>query len=141
MAPRCFRCPAETTTSDSSASSAKRACRWRRYSTSGACILVAASVSVLTPYAYNYLLGVALFGAITVWIIVLLSHLSFRRHHRLEDLPMRAPLFPGLQLGALMLLCGVLVTMGLDREFWNVSWIVGVTWLMLISVVYFVWAR
>ena len=44
--------------------------------TSGACILVAASVSVMTPYAYNYLFGVALFGAITVWIIVLLSHLS-----------------------------------------------------------------
>lgn len=107
--------------------------------TSGGCILVAASVSVLTPYAYNYLFGVALFGAITVWIIVLLSHLSFRRHHRIADLPVRTPLFPGLQLAALALLCAVLVTMGLDTEFWNISWIVGVPWLVLISAVYFFW--
>jgi AAT family amino acid transporter len=105
--------------------------------TSGACILAAASVSVMTPYAYNYLFGVALFGAITVWIIVLLSHLSFRRRHRLEDLPVRTPLFPWLQLSALVLLCAVLVTMGLDHGFWNVSWIVGVPWLILISAVYF----
>ena len=107
--------------------------------TSGGCILVAASVSVLTPYAYNYLFGVALFGAITVWIIVLLSHLSFRRHHRIADLPVRTPLFPGLQLAALALLCAVLVTMGLDTEFWNISWIVGVPWLVLISALYFFW--
>jgi L-asparagine transporter-like permease len=104
---------------------------------SGVCILVAASISVLTPYAYNYLFGIALFGAITVWIIVLLSHLSFRRRHRLADLPVRTPLFPGLQLSALVLLCAVLVTMGLDREFWDISWIVGVPWLMMISIVYF----
>ena len=105
--------------------------------TSGACILAAASVSVMTPYAYNYLFGVALFGAISVWIIVLLSHLSFRRRHRLEDLPVRTPLFPWLQLSALVLLCAVLVTMGLDHGFWNVSWIVGVPWLILLSAVYF----
>jgi amino acid transporter, AAT family len=92
---------------------------------------------VLTPYAFNYLFGVALFGAITVWIIVLLSHLSFRRRHRLADLPVRTPLFPALQLVALALLCGVLVTMGLDTEFWNISWIVGVPWLIIISLIYF----
>jgi len=50
--------------------------------TSGVCILLAAGVSKLTPLAYNYLFGVALFGAIIVWIVVLLSHLSFRRRHR-----------------------------------------------------------
>jgi L-asparagine transporter-like permease len=107
--------------------------------TSGACILVAASVSMLTPYAYNYLFGVALFGAITVWIIVLLSHLGFRRHYRYADLPVRLPLFPGLQLAALGLLAGVLIAMGLDTEFWNISWIVGVPWLLLISIGYFLW--
>ena len=106
---------------------------------SGVCILVAASVSIFTPYAYNYLLGVALFGAITVWIIVLLSHLSFRRQHRLDNLPVRTPLFPAPQLLALALLVAVLITMGLDAEFWNVAWIVGVPWLVLISAAYFIW--
>jgi AAT family amino acid transporter len=103
---------------------------------SGACILMAASVSILTPDAYNCLFGVALFGAITVWTIVLLSHLSFRRHHRLADLPVRTPLFPGLQLSALVLLFAVLITMGLDTEFWNISWIVGVPWLALLAATY-----
>jgi hypothetical protein len=27
--------------------------------------------------------------------------------------------------------------MGLDTEFWNISWIVGVPWLILISAAYF----
>ena len=53
--------------------------------TSGACILLAAAVSIFTPNAYGYLLGVALFAAILVWMIILLSHLSFRRHHAPED--------------------------------------------------------
>src|ERR1700691_969838 len=105
---------------------------------SGACILVAAGLSKLTPLAYNYLFGVALFDAIVVWIIILLSHLSFRRRHRAVDLPVRMPGFPLVQIAGLTLLCAVLVTMGLDKETWRISWIVGVPWLALISVVYFI---
>ena len=107
--------------------------------TSGACILLAAAVSKLTPLAYNYLFGVALFGAMIVWIIILLSHLSFRRRYKGESLPVRMPFFPLMQLAGLALLIAVLVTMGLDTEFWNISWICGVPWLALLSVVYFIW--
>lgn len=106
---------------------------------SGACILLAASVSMLTPLAYNYLFGVALFGAIIVWIFILLSHLSFRRHHKGADLPVRTPFFPWMQLAGIALLIAVLITMGLDTEFWNISWIVGVPWLVLISAAYLIW--
>ena len=105
---------------------------------SGACILIAAAVSKLTPRAYNYLFGVALFDAVIVWILILLSHLSFRRKHKAADLPVRMPWFPVVQIAGLTLLCAVLVTMGLDRETWRISWIVGVPWLALISVVYFI---
>jgi len=108
---------------------------------SGAGILAAALVSKVTPLAYNYLFGVALFGGIFVWIVILLSHLSFRRRHRREDLPVRTPLFPAIQIAALVLLAAILVTMGLDREFWNVSWIVGVPWVLLLTVAYFAWKR
>lgn len=104
---------------------------------SGGCILAAAGLSKLTPLAYNYLFGVALFDAMVVWIIILLSHLSFRRRHRASDLPVRMPMFPYLQLLGLGLLCAVLVTMGLDKETWQISWIVGVPWLVGISAVYF----
>ena len=105
---------------------------------SGACILIAAGLSKLTPRAYNYLFGVALFDAMIVWIIILLSHLSFRRRHKAADLPVRMPWFPVIQIMGLVLLCAVLVTMGLDKETWQISWIVGVPWLALVTVVYFV---
>jgi L-asparagine transporter-like permease len=106
---------------------------------SGACILIAAGLSKLTPLAYNYLFGVALFGAIIVWISILLSHLSFRRRHKVEDLPVRMPFFPGMQIAGLALLVAVLITMGLDKDVWRISWIVGVPWLMLVSAGYFIW--
>jgi AAT family amino acid transporter len=106
--------------------------------TSGVCILLAAGVSKLTPLAYNYLFGVALFDAMIVWIIILLSHLSFRRKHKAADLPVRMPWFPVIQIAGLTLLCAVLVTMGLDKETWRISWIVGVPWLALISLIYFI---
>src|SRR6202789_658947 len=105
---------------------------------SGACILIAAGISKLTPLAYNYLFGVALFDAMIVWILILLSHLSFRRRHRAEDLPVRMPWFPFVQIAGLVLLCALLVTMGLDKETWRISWIVGIPWLAVVSVVYFI---
>ena len=89
----------------------------------------AAALSKLTPLAYNYLFGVALFDAMIVWIIILLSHLSFRRRHKRADLPVRTPGFPVVQIAGLLLLCAVLVTMGLDQETWQISWIVGIPWL------------
>ena len=105
---------------------------------SGACILTAAGVSKLTPNAFSYLFGVALFGAIIVWMTILLSHLRFRRVHPAKDLPVRMPLFPYMQLAGLALLAAILVTMALNKD-WNVSWIVGVPWLGLLSAGYFVW--
>jgi AAT family amino acid transporter len=106
---------------------------------SGACILMAAGISKFTPLAYNYLLGVSLFGAIIVWMIILCSHLSFRRFHKAADLPVRMPFFPVMQIMGLTLLAAILITMGLDKAFWNVSWIVGIPWLILLSIAYFVW--
>ncbi|MDE2013070.1 MAG: amino acid permease [Alphaproteobacteria bacterium] len=106
---------------------------------SGGGILMSAAVSELTPLAYNYLLGVSLFGAIIVWMTVLASHLSFRRRHKASDLIVRMPFFPYLQIAGLILLGAVLITMGLDTAFWDVSWIAGVPWMLLITVAYFIW--
>jgi L-asparagine transporter-like permease len=106
---------------------------------SGIGILCMSAVAKLTPLAYNYLFGIALFGAMVVWIFILISHLSFRRRYRAADLPVRMPFFPVMQLAGLALLVAVLITMGLDTEFWNISWIVGVPWLLAISAAYFIW--
>jgi amino acid transporter, AAT family len=103
---------------------------------SGGCVLLAAGLSKLTPLAYNYLFGIALFDAIIVWIIILASHLSFRHRHAAADLPVRMPGFPAVQIAGLALLIAVLATMGIARE-WRISWIVGVPWLALLSAAYF----
>jgi L-asparagine transporter-like permease len=105
---------------------------------SGACILVAAGVSIFTPNAYGYLLGVALFAAILVWMIILVSHLSFRRRHLAAELPVRMPFFPWMQYAGLTMLAAILITMGLDPNLY-LSWVYGVPWLILISAAYFLW--
>jgi AAT family amino acid transporter len=108
---------------------------------SGAAILGSAALSRFTPLAYNYLFGIALFGAIFVWMVILASHLAFRRRHRPRELPLRMPFFPVLQIAGLVLLAAILITMGLDTDFWDISWIVGVPWLALLSAAYFLGKR
>jgi len=105
---------------------------------SGAGILISAAVSIVTPNAYSYLLGVALFAAILVWMFILASHLSFRRRHAASELPVRMPLFPWMQYAGLSMLGAILVSMGLDSTLY-VSWLYGVPWLVLISAAYFLW--
>jgi L-asparagine transporter-like permease len=105
---------------------------------SGAGILLAAAVSKLSPLAYNYLFGIALFGAITVWMIILLSHLRFRYLRRGEVLPVRTPFFPWVQIAGLTLLSAVMITMAIDPD-WRLSWLVGVPWLGILTLAYFVW--
>ncbi len=107
---------------------------------SGACILMAAGLAKFTPKAYSYLQGVALFGAIIVWVLILVSHIAFRRAHWGADLPVRMPLFPVMQVAGLALLGALLVTMGLDKN-WTLSWRVGVPWLVFLTATYFLWKR
>ena len=104
---------------------------------SGVGVLITAAVAKLTPKAYDYLFGIALFGAMTVWMIVLLSHIGFRRRHRGVALKLRMPLFPYMQVAGIAIIAGVLVTMGLDAD-WRLSWIAGVPWLGILTLAYFI---
>jgi L-asparagine transporter-like permease len=90
--------------------------------------------------AYSYLFGIALFGAMIVWIIILLSHIGFRRAHRGQPLPIRMWGFPYMQAAGLTLIVALLITMGLDAD-WRLSWLVGLPWLMGLSLAYLVRAR
>lgn len=107
-------------------------------------VLIAAVASVFSPMAYNYLFGVALGGGILVWLIILVSHLSFRAHWQRSggcELPIRSPFFPYAQYLGIALLVAILITMGLDRDFWNVGIISGSIWVVMLSVIYFVRKR
>jgi AAT family amino acid transporter len=113
---------------------------WRAACVSAVGVLIAAATAYTSDKAYYYLLGISLFGAIVTWIIILVTHLMFRRHYPQEQrakLPVRAPLYPYPQILALGLLTAVLITMGCDRDFWGISAIVGIPWVILVSGCYF----
>jgi L-asparagine transporter-like permease len=102
-------------------------------------IMTMAMTAYFSTKAYNYLFGIALFGAILTWMIILITHMFFRRKYpaeKLAALSVRAPFSPVLQLIGLGLLIAVLITMGLDTEFWNIAIIVGVPWVVLVSLCY-----
>jgi hypothetical protein len=52
----------------------------------------------------------------------------------------RMPFFPAMQIVGLTLLGALLITMGLSKD-WNVSWIVGVPWLGLLTIAYLTTGR
>ena len=119
----------------------RRGVPWHAAALSTAGVLVAAMTAYASPKAWNYLFGIALFGGILTWMIILFTHMMFRRKYppeKLAKLAVRAPFAPYLQILGLGLLLAVLVTMGLDTEFWNIAIIVGVPWVIVVSACYFV---
>jgi amino acid transporter, AAT family len=107
---------------------------------SGLLIFLAIGLARFTPRAYAYLQGIALFSIIIVWMLILVSHLRFRRVHRAQDLPVRMPFFPVMQIVGLAILSSLLLTMAFDPD-WRLSWIVGVPWLGFLIVAYFLWRK
>jgi AAT family amino acid transporter len=107
----------------------------------GIFVLAAASLSMLTPLAYNYLFGITLFGGLLVWGSILASHILFRRRHALDELPVRMPFFPYAQILGLVLLSAIAVTMAVDTDFWQTAVMAGGPWLVLVTIAYFIWRR
>ena len=111
-----------------------------RVEISSAAIGVPRFVTAVAPStAYVYLLGVALFGGLFVWIMIFMTHLFFRRawvRGGNAPLPVRMPGYPWLTLLGLALLTGILVS-----TWWvpgmRPTLIAGLPWLGLISAVYF----
>ncbi|NOU70398.1 hypothetical protein GC098_02925 [Paenibacillus sp. LMG 31458] len=71
---------------------------------------------------------------------MVISHLRFRKQWQAkpgEELPIKAPFFPYLQILGIILIAAILITMGLDKDFWNISWIVGVPWLAFLTIIYY----
>jgi len=103
-------------------------------------VMIAILTSMLSDIAYNYLFGIALGGGILVWLIILLSHISFRKNWSQLNkgpLPFRTPFFPWAQYLGIFLLVAILVTMGLDSDFWNVGIVSATVWVVILSVVFF----
>jgi len=102
-------------------------------------VAAASATALWSPAAYNYLLGIALFGAIWTWGTILATHIRFRAQQVKSSVEpnaaaqMVAPFAPAMQYAALGVLVCVCITMALDQEFWNVAILVGIPWILILS--------
>ena len=108
---------------------------------SGAGLAIALLLSVLLPKAaYVYMFGVSLFGALFAWVLIFMTHLQFRRHTGGQNLRRFLPLFPVTTLFGMLAIVAILIS-----TWWvegmRVALQSGIPWLLLITVVYYVWGR
>jgi amino acid transporter, AAT family len=93
--------------------------------------------------AYVYLFGIALFGALFVWFMIFVTHLSFRRHWRAGNgrrLPVQMPWYPFTTiLGGAAVLAITISTWWVEGM--RLTMETGIPWLLLLSIAYFAWKR
>ena len=92
--------------------------------------------------AYLYAFGVALFGALFVWAMILVTFFKFRQRRKKDaaKLPFRMPLHPFLPALGILLLVSILITFCF-HEFFRVGIYSGIAWLGLMAVTYCAFAR
>jgi amino acid transporter, AAT family len=111
---------------------------------SSAGLAAAVVVRALWPAtAYIWFFGVALFGALFVWLMIFVTHLAFRRHHDARPdhpLPRRLPLARAAStLGALSILAVLLSTWWVPDL--RITLVAGVPWLAVLAAGYAVSRR
>jgi len=97
-------------------------------------------LNIFSPNAYGNLFGIAVFGAIFVWIMIFITFMAFRPKWKDVKLPFRAPLYPIAPIVGVCLLLAILLTMLADKD-WRFAWEYGVPWLVLCLIGYFIWGR
>jgi L-asparagine transporter-like permease len=88
------------------------------------------------------MIGVAFFGGPFVWIMILVTHLAFRRaNERAGKSILRfAPPGPWSSLVGLVALIAVLISTWWVPDF-RVTMKAGPAWLVIMTICYFIWAR
>ncbi len=89
--------------------------------------------------AFVYMIGAAFFGGLFVWIMIMLTHLAFRRHAPAEAVRF-APRGPWSTLIGLAALIAVLVSTWWVPGF-RITLEAGLPWLAFISLCYVAWAQ
>ncbi len=92
---------------------------------------------------YIYMLGVAFFGGIFVWMMIFATHLAFRRHQQRAN-PHRIRRFT--PLGSASSIAGFVALAAVALSTWwipgmRVTLEAGLPWLVFISVCYLLWVR
>jgi amino acid transporter, AAT family len=85
--------------------------------------------------AYLALVGTSLFAGLYVWIMILITHLSFRRVHRVDASARFVPASPIMNLLALAGLLGVTISTWFAPGL-RITLMAGMPWLVFISLAY-----
>jgi L-asparagine transporter-like permease len=115
-----------------------------------ALIFSAAGLGIATLFAiwlpgsaYIYMFGIALFGGLFVWLMIFVTHLSFRKYRRIHggrQLPVKMPLFPWTTIaGGAAVLAIILSTWWMEGM--RVTLEAGIPWLLFLTVLYYAWGR
>lgn len=103
-------------------------------------IAVASLVYAANPETgFTVMMALSMFGAMATWMLIFITHLFFRRSHKLsgEKLKYKLPFYPlGSILGAL-LMAALLITTLFTQEF-TMTMIFGVPFAAVVAVLYFV---
>lgn len=90
--------------------------------------------------AFVQLLGAAFFCGLFVWVMILVTHLVFRRRYRGAPLAYRAPGYPWVSVAGLAGVIAVTIS-----TWWvpgmRITLEAGLPWLALITLCYFLWSR
>jgi len=102
-------------------------------------LFLAAAITYFYPdTAYMSMFGISIFGGITVWIIILVTLLFFRKKRMASGQPLgklHMPAYPFLAIAGIIALFLILIScffIGL-----NIAWYAGVPWLIALSIAYF----
>jgi AAT family amino acid transporter len=91
---------------------------------------------------FVFMIGLSTFGALFAWLMTLLTHLAFRRYHKLQAKPYvrLGPPGPWVSLAGLIAVLAVMVSTWWVPGF-RITLLAGVPWLALLTVCYFGWRR
>ncbi|VWC60928.1 amino acid permease [Burkholderia lata] len=104
-------------------------------------IALATVLNVLYPdTSFVMMMSVSMFGAMFTWLMIFVTHLFFRRHHRGQALAFRMWGFPVTSVLGAVLMFAALVTTYFTREF-RMTLFCGVPFMIVLSVVHAVWYR
>ena len=104
---------------------------------SGGMVVAVLAEKLFPRQAYLYMIGAAFFGGLYVWIMIFVTHLAFRRHHRGNaQLATFMPAFPLPTMAGLVGL-GVVAIATLFVPGFEITLLSGLPWLALISLIYF----
>jgi len=92
--------------------------------------------------SYLYAFGVALFGALFVWIMILVTFFKFRARRTAADPPLSftMPLHPFLPALGIVLLVAILITFYF-HDFFRIGIYSGVVWLIIMGITYYTFGR